>query len=319
MTVLIVVLNYRTPTLVVRCLESLKHEVEKIGSIRVVVTDNDSGDDSIPIIGGAIEANHWDWCTLMPLPHNGGYSYGNNEGIRAYLNAEDPPRYVMLLNPDAYVLEGAVSRLVEFMDAHPEAGVAGARVKDGNGAQANSAFRFPSVVSEMVGGFKLGLLTKLLNEHQVLYELGDDPMRVDWVTCAAMMIRKEVLDEVGLLDDGYFLYFDEVDFCLRANRAGWPAYYVPDSNVVHLQAQSTGITDQRKPQPRYPDYWFDSRRRYFIKNHGKVRAALADLAFLGGYSTFRIRTVLQRKPNQEPPHFWWDFLRHSTFVRGFDL
>jgi GT2 family glycosyltransferase len=205
------------------------------------------------------------------------------------------------------------------MDANPSIGIAGARVEDGNGEQANSAFRFPSIVSEMIEGFKLGVLTKALDEHQVLYELGSEPMKVDWVTGAAMIIRKEVLDEVGLLDDGYFLYFDEVDFCLRASRAGWPAYYVPDSTIVHLQAQSTGITDHRKRQPRYPDYWFDSRRRFFIKNHGKARAALADLAFLGGYSTFRLRSLVQRKPKREPPFFLWDFFRHSTFVRGFDL
>jgi GT2 family glycosyltransferase len=96
-------------------------------------------------------------------------------------------------------------------------------------------------------------------------------MQVDWVTGAAMMIRKEVLSEVGLLDDGYFLYFDEVDFCFRARQAGWPAYYVPDSVVTHLQAQATGITDDRKDKRRYPDYWFDSRRRFFVKNRGKAQ------------------------------------------------
>jgi len=319
MKVLVVILNYRTPKLVVRCLESLKHEVEQIGSMHVVVTDNDSGDDSVEIIGSAIEANQWDWCTLMPLPHNGGYSSGNNAGIRPYLHAEEAPEYVMLVNPDAYVHEGAISTLLEFMQRRPDVGIAGARVEETDGKQAHSAFRFPSAASELVEGFKLGVLTKLLSERQVLHELGDEAMPVDWVTGAAMMIRKKVLDEIGLLDDGYFLYFDEVDFCFRARQAGWPTYYVPDGVVTHLAAQATGITDDRQEQRRYPDYWFDSRRRFFVKNRGKLQAMLADLAFLGGYTTFRVRRVIQRKRDEEPPHFWWDFFRNSTFVKGFEI
>ncbi len=319
MKVLVVVLNYRTPRLVVRCLESLEHEVEQIGAMQVVVTDNDSGDDSVEIIGCAIEANRWDWCTLMPLPHNGGYSSGNNAGIRPYLDSENAPDYVMLVNPDAYVHEGAINTLLEFMESRPHVGIAGARVEDGDGKQAHSAFRFPSVASELVNGFKLGMLTKLLNERQLLYDLGDEAMQVDWVTGAAMMIRKRVLDEIGLLDDGYFLYFDEVDFCFRARQAGWPAYYVPDSCVTHLQAQATGITDQREGPPRHPDYWFESRRRFFVKNRGKVHALLADLAFLSGYTTFRVRRVIQRKPDDDPPWFWFDFVRNSTLLKGFDV
>lgn len=319
MKVLVVILNYRTPDLVVRCLKSLRNEVEQIGSMRVVVTDNNSGDDSVEIIDRAIEANQWKWCTLMPLQHNGGYSWGNNAGIRPYLFADDVPEYVMLMNPDAYVREAAVSTLLEFMENRPDVGIAGARVEDGDGKQANSAFRFPSAVSELVEGCKLGVLTKLLNERQLLYDLGDEPMPVDWVTGAAMMIRKEVLDDIGLLDEGYFLYFDEVDFCFRAHLAGWPAYYVPDSVVVHLQAQATGITDDRKDKPRFPDYWFESRRRFFVKNRGKVHAILADLAFLAGYTTFRVRRVIQQKPNEEPPRFWVDFVRNSTLFKGFDI
>jgi GT2 family glycosyltransferase len=319
MKVLVVILNYRTPDLAVRCLESLKHEVEQIGSMHVVVTDNDSGDDSVEVIGRVIEDNQWKWCTLMPLQHNGGYSAGNNAGIRPYLYGDDTPKYVMLVNPDAYVREGAVSTLLEFMDRRPDVGIAGARVEDGDGKQANSAFRFPSILSELVEGVRLGALTKLLKERQLLYNLGDAPMPVDWVTGAAMMIRKEVLDDVGLLDEGYFLYFDEVDFCFRAHLAGWPAYYVPASVVVHLQAQATGITDDRIDKPRFPDYWFESRRRFFVKNRGRARALLADVVFLTGYTTYRVRRAIQRKPDHDPPQFWSDFFRNSTLVKGFEL
>jgi len=319
MKVLVVLVNYRTPRLAVDALGSLHHEVEQIGDMQVIVADNDSGDGSVEIIRGAIEANGWDWCSLIPLTYNGGYGAGNNAAIRPYLEADNPPDYVMLLNPDACVHPGAISTLLAFMESRPDVGIAGTRVEGADGKQAHSAFRFPSATSELVEGFKLGLLTKLLRDRQLLYELGDEIMQVDWVTGAAMMIRKEVLSDVGLFDDGYFLYFEEVDLCFRASRAGWSVYYVPDSVVTHLQAQATGITDARPDKRRYPSYWFDSRRRFFLKNRGKLPAVLADLAFLVGYSTFRARSVIQRKDHQEPPYFWRDFVRNSTFVKGFEV
>ena len=319
MKVLAVVLNYRTPELAVRCLESLEHEVAQIGAMRVVVPDNASGDGSVETIGGAIRDRDWTWAEVMPLAENGGYCFGNNAGIRPNLQGDDPPDYVILINPDAYIRDNAISALLSFMDEHPDVGIAGSRLEDPDGTPHNGAFRFPGLATELIDGFRLGVLTKALKDKDLRYDLGDEPMPVDWVVGASMMIRGEVFDDIGLLDEKYFLYFDEVDFCLRANRAGWPCWYVPQSVVVHLVGQSTGISDTRKQPPRYPDYWFYSRRRFYVKNYGKLRAVLADLAYLIGFTTFRIRRVVQRKPDKDPPRFWWDFLRNSTLFKGFRL
>jgi N-acetylglucosaminyl-diphospho-decaprenol L-rhamnosyltransferase len=317
--VLVVVLNYRTPDLAIRCLESLEHEVGQTGAMHVVVPDNASGDGSVAKIGAAIEQHQWDWCTLLPLPENGGYCFGNNAGIRPYLSGNDSPDYVMLVNPDAYIRQDAVTHLLRFMDAHPEVGIAGSRLEDPDGTQHNGAFRFPSAITELIDGFRFGPLSAALKRHDLRYELGEQPMTVDWVVGASMMIRREVFEEVGLLDEAYFLYFDEVDFCLRARRAGWLCYYVPQSVVVHLVGQATGISDTRKKPPRYPEYWFYSRRRFYVKNYGKLHAVAADLAFLAGYTTFRIRRVIQDKPDWDPPRFWIDFVRNSTLAKGFRL
>ncbi len=319
MRVLAVVLNYRTPELAIRCLASLEHEVHRRGDMRVAVPDNHSGDGSVERIGAAIERNGWDWCDLIPLPENGGYCFGNNAAIRPHLEGDEPPDYVILINPDAYIRQYAVSNLVDFMDAHPEVGIAGSRIEDPDGTRLNGAFRFPTVMTELIDGFRLGVLTNFLKKHDLRYELGNEPMPVDWVVGASMMIRKEVFDDIGLMDEGYFLYFDEVDFCLRARRAGWPTHYVPSSAVVHLLGASTGISDTRKKLPRFPEYWFNSRRRFHLKNYGKLHALAADAVFLIGYATFRVRQILQRKVDKDPPRFWRDFLRNSTFVRGFKL
>jgi GT2 family glycosyltransferase len=132
-----------------------------------------------------------------------------------------------------------------------------------------------------------------------------------------MIVRREVFEAVGLFDDAYFMYFEEVDFCLRAGRAGWPCWYVPASRVVHLVGQASGVTDKAQSRKRRPAYWFESRRRYFVRNHGRVYAAVADAAWATGYALWRVRRAVQRKPDNDPAALLRDFIRHSVFLRGF--
>src|SRR4051812_41551380 len=140
MRVLIVIVNYRSADLAVDCLRSLAPEVRALGgpaAARVVVTDNASGDDSVPRLTAAVRDNGWgDWATVRPLARNGGFAYGNNEAIRPALAAANPadkPEYVLLLNPDTRVRPGAVRALLDFMDADPQAGLAGSRLEDPDG------------------------------------------------------------------------------------------------------------------------------------------------------------------------------------------
>jgi GT2 family glycosyltransferase len=124
-----------------------------------------------------------------------------------------------------------------------------------------------------------------------------------------MIVRRQVFADVGLLDAGFFLYYEEVDFCLNARRAGWSAWYVPSSRVVHLGGRSTGVTGASAASRRRPRYWFESRRRYFVKNHGRLYAFAADLAWAAGFAVWRVRRVVQRKPDRDPPYLLWDFVR----------
>jgi GT2 family glycosyltransferase len=128
-----------------------------------------------------------------------------------------------------------------------------------------------------------------------------------------MIVRREVFRDAGLMDEGYFLYFEETDFCLQARRAGWPCWYVPASRVMHESGQCTGVSARRQRPGRRPAYWFASRRRYFVKNHGPLYARLADLAFGLGYALWRLRRVLQRKPDTDPPHLLRDFVKYNLF------
>lgn len=313
MKLLVAIVNYRTPDLTVACLHSLAAEVATVpGVTRVVVADNDSQDESVVKIQQAITKNNWEWASVLPLATNGGFAYGNNRAIVPALKSDDPPQYVYLLNPDTVVLPGALCELVKFMDEHPYCGIAGGRAVNPDGSVRNSAFKFHTLLSELEGSIRLGVVSKVLKEHIVASPPPEQPQQVDWVSGASMMIRRDVFDHVGMLDEGYFMYYEETDFCLRAAKAGWPTWYVPSSRIVHLVGQSSGVTGVKRTAKRRPAYWFESRHRYFRRHYGALRTLAADFLWAGGYALGSALQKVRGKPRTDPPWLWWDFVRYNV-------
>lgn len=306
-----VIVNYKSRALTVDCLKSLAPEVRKIPGSHVVVVENASGEADA--LTSAIVSNGWqDWVTLDVSERNGGFAYANNRAISLALQSPQPPKYIHLLNPDTRIHPGAVQALLDFMDLRTEVGIAGSSFENGDGTDWPIAFRFPSVWSELDRGLQLGIASKWLQHRIVARRMGKEEAQVDWVPGASMMVRTQVFRDIGLMDDAYFLYFEETDFCLRAHRAGWPCWYVPQSRVVHIAGQSTGVTKRYERPPRTPAYCFDSRNRYFIKNHGLPYALGADLTFGVSFGLYRIRRAIQGKPDTDPPRYLTDFIRHSV-------
>lgn len=312
----IVIVNYRTPELAIACLRSLAPELGTIPDGRVVVVDNHAGDDSPERISAAISEAGWEaWVSLMVLPDNRGFSAGNNAAIRRLLSSDAPPRWILLLNPDTVVQRGALRALLGRAEQRPRAGVVGSRLENPDGTPQPAAFRFHTVLTEIDDGLRLGPVSRLLSRWALVLPEPRQACRADWVCGASMLVRREVFEEVGLLDEGYFLYFEEVDLCLRAARAGWECWHEPRSRVVHLERRSTGV-DPGARLRRLPPYVLESRRRYFVKNHGVAYAALADVAWIVGHLAWRARMVLQRRADRAQPGLLRDFLRHSVLVRG---
>ncbi len=315
MQLLVAIVNYRTPSLTIDCLRSLEEEVRALPGTYVVVADNASGDGSVEQIAGTIVTEGWgDWASLLPLERNGGFAFGNNAVIRTALQSTNSPPYFLLLNPDTVVRPGALQVLVDFMDKHPQVGIAGSRLENVDGTPQFSAFRFHTILSELDLGLRLGVVSKLLARWSVAPPIPEEPCQTDWVSGASMMVRREVFEAVGLLDEKYFMYYEETDFCLQANKRGWLCWYVPQSRVVHLVGQSSGINDPNRPPQRLPKYWFDSRRRYFIKNHGWIYTALTDVFWASSFALWRLRRIIQRKPDRDPPKLLSDFLHNSVLV-----
>jgi N-acetylglucosaminyl-diphospho-decaprenol L-rhamnosyltransferase len=317
MRLLTVIVNYRTGGLTVDCLRSVAPQIAP--DMRCVIVDNLSGDDSVEMIRRAIDENGWNWASVHEAQRNGGFAFGNNEAIRAALQSNDPPDFILLLNPDTVLRDGAIASLLDFATAHPAAGIAGSRLEDPDGTVQISAFRFHTIASEFERGMRLGLITKLLASKIVAPPAPTEPAQTDWVAGASMLIRREVFEKSGLLDERYFMYFEEVDFCLAAKQAGFETWYVPASRVVHLVGAASELSDARKHRKRRPTWWFDSRRRYFVKNQGVFYACLADIAFAIGFACWRVRRFLQRKEDKDPPKMLGDFVRNSIFVRGASL
>jgi N-acetylglucosaminyl-diphospho-decaprenol L-rhamnosyltransferase len=289
-SVAIVIVNFRTGGLVVECLSSLVAEVALFGRAKAIVVDNCSEDDSPPQISSAIERNGWSlWAEIVAMPRNGGFAYGSNAGIARARRAIPDLAAVILLNPDTLVRPGALVRLLKELESRPRAAIVGAAIEEPGGELVVSAHVMPSPLGELEASAGLAPLTRLLSRYVVSPPPSAVSRECDWVSGACMAIRREVLDAIGPFDEGFFLYYEEVDFCRRARHAGWSCWLVADARVMHLEGAATGI---KAAGQRLPAYWFASRRRFFVKAYGICGLVLADLLWALGRTSLILRRAL---------------------------
>jgi len=317
--ILIVIVNYKVAKLAIDSLASLEGELSSLPGIRVVVVDNDSRDGSVEALRMAIATRGWDdWVKLEPSSQNVGFAAGNNLGIRLGWRTlpQSPPDYVLLLNPDTVVCPGSIKVLLKFLENRPEVGIAAGRSEDPDGTPQHCCFRFPNAWNEFASNARLGVIDRLLRKRICRVPISDEAHPIDWASGAFLLIRREVIEQIGLFDENYFLYYEETDLIRRARQGGWTCWHVPQSRIVHLVGFSSGVTVRHRRPDRKPRYWFDSRRRYFLKHHGFFYTAWADLLAILGVALGRAREILLWRPKAYPPRFLWDFVRNSVFVKG---
>jgi GT2 family glycosyltransferase/glycosyltransferase involved in cell wall biosynthesis len=315
----IVILNYLDTQVTIDCLHSLAPcKFWNSNGARVVIWENGTGSEAVALLQECIQQNQWgSWVDLKVSPVNFGFTGGNNRVIEQVLQSDSPPDYFLLLNSDTLVTEQSLRSLIDFMDMHPDAGICGSQLLSESGEIQGSPFRFPSIASEFDNGLRLGLVSKRLAPWKVVMPTPHQPCSVDWVSGASMMLRRQMLDQIGLLDEGFFTYFEDVDLCKRAQKTGWQVWYVPESQVVHLEGASSGIV--RRVIKRRPAYWFQARRRFYLKHYGAVHTAAIDAAFIASFALWRLRRMLQGKPDNDPPFMLIDFMNNSVFLKGFRM
>ena len=309
-TLLTVILNWRTAPMTLQSAEAALRDMAGMAGALTIV-DNESGDGSYETLCAEVLARGWDKgavpVRVIQAGRNGGFGAGNNVGIRAGLPNGACPDYVYILNSDAFPDAGAIPALLAHLETHPTTGFAGSFIHGEDGVPHRTAFRFPSIASELEGAARFGPISRALAGSIVAQPIPTTTTRVDWLAGASLMMRQSVLDQIGLFDETFFLYFEETDLCLRAARAGWPTDYVVESRVTHIGSVSTGM----KTWPRIPGFWLDSRWHYFTKNHGRLYALAATAAHVAGGLLWRARLLVQTKDRGDPPHFLRDLIAHS--------
>ena len=294
-SVSVIVVNYRTPEYAIQCVQSLVPERLAIPGLEVLLVDNASGDNSVSMMSnGLADLIIEGFVKLMPLDINGGFGWANNQALLMLSAREHPPEFVMLLNPDCTIEPSAIRLLLDELLASTNCAVAGSQLLNPDGSWTGSAFRFPTIGRELVRGARMEMLGRLLGVAPTLVT-SDAPCEADWVTGASCLIRTSALANEGLFDDGFFLYFEEVDLMFRFREAGWTIRHVPASHVYHIGGASTGLREGKAlSMPSFPLYWFQSRRRFLTLAYGPLRAGLSNIAWVLGVAIGWLRGVLDR-------------------------
>lgn len=295
--VAVIIVNYNTATL---ALEAAASVMDRTGGRRAEVhlVDNASPDGDAERIAAEIELRGWTRrITFYPETENHGFGRGNNVVLEALAAREDPPEFVLLLNPDARLENDAITVMADFLDAHPRVAVAGAQIKKPSSGLVSAAFRFPGVASTFAGAVAFGPISRLFSASAIALHPSQPESRVDWVSGAAMMARRSALADVGNFDPVYFLYYEEVDLMRALSNSGWEIWHVPSAKVIHAEGVATGVKSNEAIRRRRPAYWYDSWYYYFHKNHGVVYALFAALAWmLGASMNIMISTLRRRRP-----------------------
>jgi len=267
----IIIVSWNVRGLLRRCLDSIFQHPTSNLQFEVIVVDNASTDGS-----AAMVRHGFPQVQLLVNDENLGFTAANNQGI-----ARSQGRYVLLLNPDTELLGDALATMVGYMDAHPEVGALGPQLLNPDGSIQSSRRRFPTMATAFLESTVLQLWfpdNAVLRRYYVLDRPDDEVQEVDWVVGAAILIRREAWDQVGPLDEGFFMYSEELDWCRRAREQGWKVVYLPTAQVVHYGAQSS---EQVKPLQHI--HFQHSKIRYFRKHHGPWQAETLRLFLLATY------------------------------------
>lgn len=292
-----IIVNYGTAALVLQNLPALIQEAQHHEGAHIYIVDNNSPGNDYETIKNFVETEALNSVvSVIDAGANLGFAGGNNIAFeKARAAGAD---FILCLNPDAALHPGALKTMVQFLEGHPKAAIVGPEIQDEHGAVCVSWHRFPTMLREFTSETHIILFNKLTG-------LSPDHMRpglpspTDWVSGAAFLVRTAAVP-TKLMDDNFFLYYEETDMMLGMKQRGWEIWRTPDAKVVHIGGVSTGVQGEKA---QLPTFWFDSWRYYFSKNHGKLYAVAAAFAKLLGIWTYVVKQALAGRKNERPAHY----------------
>jgi N-acetylglucosaminyl-diphospho-decaprenol L-rhamnosyltransferase len=302
------IINYRTGPLTIACAQSVLDDIGAI-SAAVVIVDNASGDRSDTEIA--------DWIATLPTgtpvrlvrsPTNTGFSGGHNQGIAA-VQAD----YYLLLNSDAVLRLGFMNEILEVAKAKSTAGLIAPVIETDDGDQQVSQFRFHNPWSELVRAAGAGPITRAFGKHVVALDPPVDPSSVEWASFACILLNGQMASDLGPMDEGYFLYYEDAEYCLRAKRAGWKVALAPKAVAVHFRGGSGPVKMNAKAHKRLPAYYYSSRTRFLYQAHGHLGLLAANILWHLGRVIAKTRALLGGRPHAAVAHetrdIWTNFTR----------
>ncbi len=264
----VVIVNWNVRDLLRQCLRLILDT--QCLTLETIVVDNASTDGSVEMVRAEFPGVH-----LITNADNRGFPAANNQGIAAAQGG-----YVLLLNPDTEVVGDALATMVAYAEAHPDVGIVGPQLLTPDGSVQSSRRRFPTLATAFFEStwLKPYAPRRLLERYEFLDRPDDVAQDVDWLYGAALMARREAVEQVGPMDEGFFMYSEELDWCRRFREAGWRVVYLPTAQIVHHGGKSS----EQVIAARHIHFQ-TSKVRYFRKYHGRVAAEALRLFLLGNY------------------------------------
>lgn len=285
-----IIVNFNTEGLLRNAIGRLKAAAARM-SLKIAIIDNASRDNSVALI-----KNEFPDCHLIANPTNVGFARANNQALDLVEG-----RYVLLLNTDAFVSADTLYKTIAYMDSHPRCGILGVRLIGRDGALQPSARYFPTPWNLFLA--RTGL-HRLFNGVRMVDDMAWDHASVrqcDWVPGCYFLVRKAVIDQIGLFDPRYFLYYEEIDHCLAARKAGWEVIFFADTTVVHVGGESAKTTGKITAGGRQIEAMqIESELLYFRKNHGLSGVWAHVLLTFAADGIVLLKHLLRRKSSANP-------------------
>ncbi|MEJ6396229.1 glycosyltransferase family 2 protein [Gymnodinialimonas sp. 2305UL16-5] len=283
------IINYRTADLTIGCVQSVLDDLGNLDA-EIIVVDNLSEDGSADQIAAWIDTlPSGSPVRLLRSTSNSGFSGGHNQGM-ASAHAD----YYLILNSDAVVRQGFLARILDAARRHPDAGFIAPRLEHEDGVTQISCFRFPNPLSELIRGANSGPVTRMLQAYDVPLGPDLDEDAIGWASFACILVNGAMMRDIGPMDEGYFLYFEDAEYCLRARRAGWRIRRCPQAVAVHFRGGSGPVKSIAKARGRLPAYYYSSRTRFFYQAYGRVGLWLANMLWSAGRGLALLRRVFGR-------------------------
>ena len=290
-----VIVNYKTPQLVIDCIESFKNELN-VSTDRIVIVDNNSGEEDISKLENYIHiTGSQELISLVKSKVNGGFSHGNNLGIR-----EIEASYYLLTNSDTVFPKGVYTSLCKLLKKHTNAGIISPRLLTSAGNKDISCFNFHSPVSEFITSAGTAVISSLFSKYEVPLKPVDTISHPEWTSFASVLIKRDVIQKTGFLDEGYFMYYEDVDYCRRARSVGFDIVNDPSVQIIHLNGMSSGVGEMELQRKRLPEYYYKSRARYYRKFYGICGPIIANICWTAGRSISKIKEVVFNKKQKIP-------------------